>query len=374
SDPLNQQLFQQSFYQATSSQRIIEGSVNGTFGIASTSVHYRRQEQIHSYDSSTVYGNTPRVAASLAPQMLFGVPLYASVNSEYAYVPNQRIFRGEVTDDRTLQKWDLAPTLRLPLSRLTYLSVNTSASYRSTYYSRSDDSTGRPLDAGLLRQYLSLGSQFIGPVLTKIWDTPNSRSTERMKHVIEPTFLVNYTTEFDNQANVPKLPDQTDFVVGGTTTLTYGLNNRFFYRGRATSESPGRALTREFVTIGLQQTYYSKPESSAYDGTYISRRANTDLSPIQLTARVAPTARLDANARLEYDVNGNGLTSLTVGSSVNGATTSANVSYSRSRYSSAAELNSLLYGSTSTRLMQGRVTGTYSFSWDLARSYVASQT
>ena len=60
----------------------------------------------------------------------------------------------------------------------------------------------------LLRQFLTVRTEVIGPVLTKIWDTPESTRTERMKHVIEPTFAVDYTTEFANQSLVPNTNDE----------------------------------------------------------------------------------------------------------------------------------------------------------------------
>ena len=60
--------------------------------------------------------------------MLFGRPIYASVNTEFARISQPELNDGVVTSDRTLNKWDLSPMLRTPLSRLTYLSANTSAS------------------------------------------------------------------------------------------------------------------------------------------------------------------------------------------------------------------------------------------------------
>ena len=95
-------------------------------------------------------------------------------------------------------------------------------------------------DAALTRQFLSLRSEFIGPVLTKIWDTPTRATTERMKHVIEPTFVVDYTTEIANQAQVPVLNDASDYVVGGATRVTYGVTNRLFYRSRPVEASAAR--------------------------------------------------------------------------------------------------------------------------------------
>ena len=105
-------------------------------------------------------------------------------------------------------------------------------------------------------------------MLTKIWDTPERATTERMKHVIEPTFVVDYTTEIANQAQVPILNDASDYVVGGATRVTYGVTNRLFYRSRPADGQ--RSQTREFVTIGVNQTYYTNEQSSLFDTDYVS--------------------------------------------------------------------------------------------------------
>ncbi len=375
SDILTQQLYNQNVFQATQGRRSIEGGLSGTFGLVSTSATYQRSEVLTGATSSALYGGTPRLSASVAPRMLFGLPLYGSVTTDFSNVLNQQVNGGIVTADRTLNKWDLAPTLRLPLSRLTFLSVNTSASYRTTYYSRSVDTSGALTPAALMRQFLSVRSDVIGPVLTKIWDTPDSTRTERMKHVIEPAFAVDYTTEIANQARVPLLNDASDFVVGGTTRLTYGLTNRLFYRSRPSGDT--RSTTREFLTVGVQQTYYSNAQASLFDTTYTSysrRPKAVDLSPVALTARMSPSLRFETNARLEYDVSGNGVQVFSTGGTVTGATGSANVSYSRQRPSPASDINSYMSGSTSLRLREGRVRTMYALNWDIARAYVVSQT
>jgi LPS-assembly protein len=375
SDIVTQHLYNQNIYQATQSRRTIEGSLSATFGATSASAHYQRNEYLTSAASSNVYGSTPRVSVSVAPQMLFGTPIYASVDTDFARIPNQQLIDGVVTSDRTLNQMDLAPMLRMPLSRLTYLSANATASYRTTYYSRSLDADGDLTDTALTRQFLSLRSEFIGPVLTKIWDTPTRATTERMKHVIEPTFIVDYTTEIANQAQVPILNDASDYVVGGATRLTYGITNRLFYRSRPAEGE--RSQTREFVTIGVNQTFYTNPQSSLFDTTYVSysrRPSAVDLSPIALTARFSPTLFLDTTARVEYDVSGNGLQIFTVGGTMNAERTSGNISYSRQRPSPLSSVSSYVSGSSSLRLRDGRVTGLYALSWDVARGYVVSQT
>ena len=373
-DLLTQQLYHQNIYQSTRSTRVIDGSLSGTFGRASASAQYLRSEYLSTNLQSNVYGSTPRLSASIAPAMIAGKPIYASAFSEYAFIPQQTLINGKVLTDRSLGKWDVSPSVRMPLSSLTYLSANTSASYRSTYYSRSLDSAGLLTDEPLLRQYLTVRTEVIGPVLTKIWDTPESTLTERMKHIIEPTFAVDYTTEFANQLSVPSTNDAADYVVGGNTRFTYGVTNRVFFRTRPTEQA--RAQTREFITIGVQQSYYSDPLASLYDTSYVSysgRPKAVHLSPVAVVARFAPTLALDTNARVEYDVNGNGMQSFSTGGSLSSLRGSANLTFSRTRSTPASDPNSFLTGSTSMRMRNGRVTGQYLLSWDVARGYIVNQ-
>jgi hypothetical protein len=211
-------------------------------------------------------------------------------------------------------------------------------------------------------------------VFTKIWDTPDSGYAERMKHVIEPAFTVDYTTAIDDVRRTPILTDTSDFVVGGTSRMTYGLTNRFMYRGKTVEGVRGQ--TREFITVGIQQTYYSNPESSKFDTSYSSSntsRTPVNLSPISLNARVSPSARVDANTRVEYDVHGLGLASLGVGSTVSAGLASGSLQFSRQHLSVNSKPNSYFSGSTSLHTPNGHFTGTYAIGWDLTHSTIVTQ-
>jgi LPS-assembly protein len=377
SDIGTQQLYHQNLYQATRRSRVIEGSVSGNLGPLATTALYQRNEVFNGVSNgkqeSVIYGSTPRVSAILAPQRLFDLPFYGSLNSEFASLPYRYLTGDVATRDDGLSRFDLSPTLRVPLSRLTFLSLNTSAAYRTTHYSRSFDARGRVVSQSLFRQYLSVRSDVVGPVFTRIWDLEGGFA-ERLKHVVEPTFTMDYTTGINNYKRTPVLSDLSDFVVGGATRFTYGLNNRFFYRGRPVDGVRGQ--TREFVTVGVQQTYYSNSESSQYDTTYASAyrgRKLVDLSPVSLNVRVSPTTVLDANSRVEYDVSGGGLQIFTAGSNVNFAVGSANVSYSRRHLTKTSPVDSYLSSSTTLRFRNGRATGTYGLSWDVGRSTIVSQ-
>ena len=377
SDVFTQQLYHQNIYEASRRNRLLEAGASDVFGPLAATALYQRNETFNNETSSFLYGATPRVSGVLAPQQLFGAPIYASMNSEYAFLPYQNIdlVKDVVTQDNSLARIDVAPSVRVPMSRLTYLSINTSAAHRMTYYSRSQDArTGALVDDSLVRDYTQLRTELVGPVFTKIWDTPDSSYAERMKHVIEPAFTLDYTTPINNYKRTPLLTDTSDFVVGGTTRFTYGLTNRFMYRGRTTDGTRGQ--TREFVTVGLQQTYYSNSESSKYDTSYSSSNTNrrpVTLSPVALVARVSPSSRLDANSRVEYDVNGLGLAILSVGSNLSAGLSSGGLQFSRQHLSRLEKPNSYLSGSTSLRSPNSHFTGTYAISWDITHSTIVTQ-
>lgn len=373
SDVVTQQLYQQNDYQRSMSRRLISGGVTGSYGRTTVGGYFQRSEQFNDASSSTVYGSTPRLTASIAPSRFFGTPIYASLNTEYLFQPNRRLLDGVVVSDESLGRIDIAPALRVPLSRLTYLSVTTNAAYRATHFSRSIDASGAFVDDPVTRQYLSLQTDVIGPVLSKIWDTPASGFSDRMKHVIEPTFSAEYITEVANQARVP-ITDSSIVAVGGAMTLTYGVTNRLIARTRGVGDA--RGSTREFFTIGVQQTYYTNPDTSLFDTSYVSysfRPAPVDLSPVAVTARVSPTPAIDANARLEYDVTGHGVQILTAGGTLNTGASSANLSFSRQRPTPRSEVSSYLSGSSSWRFKDGRVTAFYGLNWDIDARYIYSQ-
>lgn len=372
SDVISQQLYHQNIYEASRNSRVIEGGLSAAFGRASTNLFYQRSELL-SGDTATLYGSTPRASASVAPQRLFGTPIYGSVNAEYAFLPNRSTTDGIVTRDDSHSRVDVTPTIRVPLSRLTFLSVNTSASYRTTYYSRRVGSTGSTIDDPYLRQYMALRSEVVGPVLTRIWDRPDSQFAARLKHVVEPAVTVDVTSRIADYASTPVVSDVSDFVVSGAYKVTYGLTNRFLARSGAAGQASGQ--TREFLTLGLQQTYYSTSEAGRYDSAYQSTygfQRDLDLSPVALTARVSPTTALDANLRVEYDVSGQGLQMLSAGGRVGGTSTSTTVNYSRRRLG-ASGADDYLSASTTLRWLDGRANGTYALSWDIGRSYIVNQ-
>ena len=311
----------------------------------------------------------------MAPKRLFGLPVYGSVTGDVAYLPFRQITNGIVTSDKSLARADVLPTLRVALSRLSFLTLNTSASYRTTYYTRSADLSGQITDEALTRSYLSLRADVVGPVLAKIWDTPGSGFSERMKHLIEPTFSFEYVPAINNAAGVPTLSDSTDVILGGAMRFTYGLNNRLLYRARSLDGTAGSTI--QFLTIGIQQTAYLTPKASLNDNEYVStsfRSDAVDLSDIALSIKMTPSTRFDSTTRLEYDLTGGGLHVITTGTTAQMGQGTTSVNYSRYRRLPTSRPESSLSWSTALNLLEGRARGAYALTWDIGRAGILSQT
>jgi LPS-assembly protein len=374
SNLVTNQLYQQDLYQASNATRTVEAGGTGSWGVLTAGALFQRIETFTDSDSSQLYGSTPRLTASIAPQRLFGLPVYGSVNSEYAYLPYRRVDDGKVSNDKSLGRLDLLPTMRAALSRLTYLTVNTSAAYRTTYYTRSADATGRITSEPLTRQYLTLRSDVTGPVLAKIWDTPASGYSERMKHLIEPTFALEFIPKIGNADRVLTLSDSSDIVQGDSTRVTYGVNNRLLYRARTADGSAGSTI--QFLTIGVQQTYYVTERASLTDQQYVSngfRSRSVDLSDIALNVKLTPSPALDSTTRLEYDVHGEGLHVITTAGTVTLGASSSSINYSRYRRRPTADADSSMTWSSSVSAIQGQLRGAYALTWDIGRAGILNQ-
>ena len=370
---VTQQLYQQNLYQASNATRTIEAGLSGTWGRLTAGAFFQRTETFTGTDTSQLYGSTPQLTAAIAPTRILGLPVYASLNNDFSYLPFRQVTSGRVDSDRSLGRLDVAPALRAALSRLSFLTVNTSVSYRTTYYTRSADSTGTVTGSPLTRRYLMVRSDVVGPVLSKIWDTPGSSFSERMKHLIEPTFAIEYVPPIDNASRVLKLANSKDVILGDTARLTYGINNRFLYRAR--SEGSGGS-TVQFLTVGVQQTYYLTRRSSLNDPQYVStwfRNRSVDLSDVAVNVKVAPSPALESTTRLEYGVHGEGLQVLTTGGTTQIGAGSATVSYSRQRRNQTARPESSLTLANSLRFLEGRATGAYSLTWDIGGSGILNQ-
>ena len=311
------QAYNTDIYDTSRSSRMYGGGISGSLQGFSINGTYDRTEDFAGLTDSTVTGSSPRITVSRNEKPLFGgAPAYFAVNTEYASLVRQNRSDGVVTDDRSLQRFDVMPTIRVPFTKLRFLTVNSSVAWRGTWWTRSlspEDST--VLDQGIRRSYVDLQSRVTGPVLNRVWNTPDSGFASKWKHAVEPFYNVQYVTSVDNFDEIVQL-DGTDYIVGGTLRMDYGVTNRLLAK-RASGEASGSA--RELLAVVVNQTYYTDARASQYDYNYSTSFSNSppsNFSPVRVDLRATPTEGINGTFRLEYDSNAGAIKSIAAGGQV----------------------------------------------------------
>lgn len=362
-----QQTYYNNLYDASRRQRVYGGNVAGTWGANSVSATYNVSELFYGATDSTVYGSKPRIALNRAARKLFGSPVYFSLASDYYSIA--RIAKSGTTEtDNSLTRVDISPSFRLPWTKWPFLTFNSSVAFRNTWYSESLDLTRRQVEESLFRRYVDMRAEIVGPVFTRIWDTPTNGFAEKFKHVIEPTVGIQRVTDFDSYNQIVKL-DSYDYTLGGTTRINYGLTNRFLAKVR---ESAERSVSREFLNISVAQTYYSDEKASTYDSAYTSSlyngEAQSKFSPVSLVVRGGPSAQIGATVRIEYDHVVSEISTLSAAGTFaqSGVQVTGALSQRRVTFVSADGSNKYTYmnGSAGYRRPDGRFGGGYTFSYD----------
>jgi hypothetical protein len=303
------------------------------------------------------------------------LPVYVAFNSEASRILYLER-RDEVETDKSLSRYDLTPTIRAALTTWPFLSVNGTASYRHTYFTESQDSAGLQVPIGLTRQYFDVRADLTGPVFSKVF-TPNNALADRLKHVIEPAVNFQRITDFDGQDRVPSIAGSYDFIVGGVTRVNYGLTNRVLVRKAPADPAAASAASapREFLSVGVTQSYYTNPLASRFDTSYQSSygfRPASSFSPIALTVRAAPTAFSTGTLRLEYDSQIGVLQGLNATGSTSYRAAQTSIGWSTSRIN-ATTRNNALNAATTLNLLDGKTGGSFFLNWDIGRKYVIQQ-
>ncbi len=366
-----QQAYNTDIYDASNSTRTYSGAISGSLVGFTVNGQYDRTQYFSDASDSTATGGTPRVTLTRNEQPLFGTPLYFSMNSEYVKLTRETTSAGTVTD-RGLTRFDLLPTLRLPFTKWQFLTVNTSASWRGTFWTRSlsPDGSGAVVDDPLGRSYFLVVSRITGPVFSRVWSTPDNGFAEKWKHSVEPYLNVQHVTSIGDFDRIVQL-DGTDYILGGTTQFDYGVTNRFL----AKRKHGGTSNSDELLSVALSQTYYSNPQASLYDTNYstsFSGLPPSHLSPVRLTVRASPTDQINGSVKVEYDQRQAGIQSLAADTQVGVSSwlhlTGGFSERLTSLLAGVPQRDRFLNGTTTLKSEDNRVGGSYSFNYDLGRS------
>ena len=377
------QTFNTNIYDASRNNRSFGGNVVGAWGTYSLNGTFDHSEYFYDTTNSGITGSWPRIALTRNERPLFGSPVYFTVGAEFAHLLSDNK-SATVEVDKSLSRFDLSPQIRYPFKKWPWLTVNSTFSWRDTFYTRSLDpatTTQTVVDNSVNRRFYTYQAQIVGPVFNRIWDTPDNGYAEKFKHSIEPVLTIQRTSLIDNSNQIVVI-DGTDSTVGGNTTYTYGLNNRFYAKRRL---APGAlAQAREIIDVELTQSHYSNEVASNFDSQYqtsFGSSTTSNYSPIALSVRALPSTTLTATMRAEFDSHYLSLRTISAsGTYAVDTRIQTTVSWSKrafikelAGFNDPASLDQYLNISTTARTKDNRVGGIYSVYYDILHSAALQQ-
>lgn len=363
-----QQQYEQDLYRATNRQRRFGAHVSGTLGQLLVSGAVDRSDIFYSADSLVTNGTLPKLTVSRPERAIAGLPVYFGVAGEYVTLLRSTTQNEVKSLDQGLSRLDVSPSVRIPFSRWPFLGINTSVSWRGTYWSESLSPTSSvtQVDEGIGRQYFDLVARINGPVFNKIFNPPAGTDGVKLKHVIEPTLTIQRVSAIDNFDRIVKL-DTIDYTLGNVTRSTYGLTNRLYAK---------KDVAREVLTVNLSQTYYTDPNAALYDRQYQSSFTGvrpSKFGAVVLQTRATPTERLQAELRAEYDHTAGALRTIAAnGSFVDGNWLYLQAGWSQRRFiedlpgfNDPARADHYLSATANLRGFRNRIGGSYAFNYDI---------
>ena len=330
--------------------------------------------------NSAVNGSSPRVTLSRNERPLFGSAAYYSLVGDYSNLVRENTGGGVITD-LSLTRYEVMPQIRYPFTKWQWFTINSTVSWRDTYFTRSlAPGTAEVIDEGLNRNFFQFSTRLTGPVIARVWNTPDSGYAEKFKHSVEPFVSVDRTTSIDEFDRIIQL-DASDSIVGGATRFVYGVTNRFYAKQRRPGAAIGQA--REVASVDITQSYYSDERSAKYDPTYSTSFLGapaSNYSPISVNARAAPTDLFSVTARAEIDSHYLALRTISANGSYSDRMVNVTAGWSKrafiqglATFNDPSMLDQYINASGSAHTKDNAVGATYSINYDVLRSRLLQQ-
>jgi hypothetical protein len=318
-------------------QRAFSGTLTGNLGRYRLTALFDRRDTFYGVDQGQRSGRAPSFTVSAGEMPIGRSKVYLGATGEAAYLVRQDDIALPETN-RSLWRFDGGPTVRAPLSTLPYLAATGSASWRLTrWLETSDPLTGEQVPVALNRQLLEMQARVVGPVLSRVFLTPNNGYANGFKHLIEPSFTLRRTTPFDDFERVVPF-DSTDDLVGGVTTLDYAITNRLLARrpspGAAPGSSGAQGIAREILSVEMGQTYYTDPLAASIDRDYesnggVADRSTGTFSPLRIRATARPTDAASTTFSMEIDSKHRAIRTMRAAGSLEGERIQVSAQWSR---------------------------------------------
>ncbi|HXT71359.1 MAG TPA: putative LPS assembly protein LptD [Vicinamibacterales bacterium] len=294
------QLYQSSD-EATRRTRYFQGSVTGGFKRFRLTAVANQTDYYTGLTSAQRMGRLPSVGLSMSDKGIrktgIGSRIYFGANAELAGITNQADI-SQPSTNKSLWRFDAAPTIRAPLSMLSYLNASGSASMRFTHWTDSlDPVTGTPEPVSISRRLFDLRADVSGPTFARVYRTPKSAYAEGFRHVIEPRASIAWLSPFEHVNNIINNDYGVDCQVGGNTTIGYSLYNRVSAKRK---RADGSSQLKEIFSTNISQSYYTLAGASACDTQYQTTSVG-QFSAVQFAATVSPTDTFSGRFQMYLD-------------------------------------------------------------------------
>ena len=355
------------------------GNVLGSWGRYSFNGKFDHTEWFGSPTSSAITGSSPQVFFSQGERPLFSTtPMYFGFTGDLNHIDRQTWNNGALDDDRTLTRIDLSPRLRYPITRWQWLTINSSLLWRDTLYTRSQDPvTSTVLEENLNRQFFTFQADVAGPVFNRVWDTPDNGYAEKFKHTLEPFVSLQRTTSANDFGRVVAGVDVP--VVGGTTNLTYGLNNRLHAKRKRGQVSQ----SQEIASVAVTQTYYTDSRAAQVDPNYTTSFTGapaSHFSPVRIDVRASPAPGFSSTFNAEIDPTHTELRTLRAGARHSWSGGYTDVGWSQRffikdlpNFDNPDSVNRTLDITSNGRTRDNHFGGTYRLTFDAVRTTILQQ-
>lgn len=381
SDITVQQTYNHNIFEASNRNRSFSGNLSGQLGNYQLSSTYDMNETFFGATQSTLNGGGPRIGLTGGKTELPGTSMYYSLNAEYVRLLRaSRFYRddGDLEIDSGLNRMDFNPVLQIPFTKWPFLTLDSTVQWRGTYWDESLDTEAEKIDqiqAGIGRSFIEFATRATGPSFVKIWDTPNSGYSERMKHVIEPWVSIRRVSAIDNFDQIVRL-EGIDSIVGNVTQVAFGLDNRIYAK---VFEGGPESVSREIVAVSLTQSYYTDANAAEFDRNFrtsFNATPPTNFSPVSLLVRTEPTQGIGGNLRAEFDSTHKALRTIAAeGSYEIGGWLETRGGWSQRRFianlpgfNNKSRLDHYLNSYTAIRNSDNTVGGLYTFHYDVMRN------
>ena len=386
------QTYHTNVFDASNSRRSMSGNLSGPVGDFELSGTYDYSETFFGTDAA-LNGASPRIGFGRGKTELFGMPLYLAFDAEYARLlrRSRRERDGVLSEvDAGLARFDFYPVLQFPFNRWAFLKLDSRAAWRTTYWDESIVD-GDQMDVGVGRHFFELSTRATGPSFIKIWDTPDSGYSERMKHLIEPWVGVSRVSAIDNFDSIVRI-EGIDSIVGNVVEYEYGVDTRLYAR---VFEGGPESVAREILSASVTQSYYTDERAAQYDRSYRTSFSGTppsNFSPVSLIVRTEPTRNIGGTLRMEFDpdrgsrayfplLRGRAIRTISAeGSYEIGGWLSTSGGWSQRRFieglpgfDNPSRLDNYINSSTSFRNADNTFGGLYDFNYDIRRGRFLAQ-